>query len=160
MSKRFIITEQEKKDIKKLYNLNEGILDDTLDYLKTTEVGKAVKDFVQDTFGTTNPSEIANKIKDKAEELTSGEEKDLEKSLTDAKLKDLTYGNEDKYSGDSFIGQAFSISLKDAKRINGFPNNFWGGGGEDDSMYRRLKKHNINIMIYHMLYNFFLILSH
>lgn len=108
MSKRFIISEQEKNDIRKLYNLNEGILDDTLNYLKTTEVGKAVKDFVQDTFGTTNPSEIANKIKDKAEELTSGEEKDLEKGLTDAKLKDLTYGNEDKYSGDlvhTFSGQ-------------------------------------------------------
>ena len=108
MSKRFIITEQEKNDIKKLYNLNEGFLDDTLDYLKKTDVGKAVKDFVQDTFGTTNPSEIANKIKDKAEELTSSEEEKLEKDLVDAKLKDSTYGNEDKYSGDlthTFSGQ-------------------------------------------------------
>lgn len=108
MSKRFIISEQEKNDIRKLYNLNEGILDDTLNYLKTTEVGKAVKDLVQDTFGTTDPGEIANKIKDKAEELTSGEEKEFEKDLTDAKLKDLTYGNEDKYSGDlthTFSGQ-------------------------------------------------------
>lgn len=51
-----------------------------------------------------------------------------------------------KYSGDSFIGQVLSISIKDAKKINGFPNNFWGWGGEDDAMYRRLKKHKVNII--------------
>jgi hypothetical protein len=51
----------------------------------------------------------------------------------------------DKYSGDSFIGQAFSISLKDAKRINGFPNNFWGWGGEDDAMRNRIKKHSLKV---------------
>lgn len=108
MSKRFIITEQEKNDIKKLYNLNEGFLDDTLDYLKKTDVGKAVKDFVQDTFGTTDVNQIVNKAKDKIEDLTSSEEDKLEKDLVDAKLKDSTYGNEDKYSGDlvhTFSGQ-------------------------------------------------------
>jgi putative chitinase len=108
MSKRFIISEQEKNDIKKLYNLNEGLLDDTLDYLKKTEVGKAVKDFVQNTFGTTDITQIVNQGKDKIEDLTSSEEEKLEKDLTDAKLKDLTYGNEDKYSGDlthTFSGQ-------------------------------------------------------
>lgn len=108
MSKRFIITEQEKNDIKKLYNLNEGFLDDTLDYLKKTDVGKAVKDFVQDTFGTTDVTQIVDKAKDKIEDLTSSEEEKLEKDLVDAKLKDSTYGNEDKYSGDlthTFSGQ-------------------------------------------------------
>jgi predicted chitinase len=108
MSKRFIITEQEKNDIKKLYNLNEGLLDDTLDYLKKTDVGKAVKDFVQDTFGTTDVNQIVDKAKDKIEDLTSSEEDKLEKDFTDAKLKDSTYGNEDKYSGDlvhTFSGQ-------------------------------------------------------
>lgn len=108
MSKRFIITEQEKNDIKKLYNLNEGLLDDTLDYLKKTDVGKAVKDFVQDTFGTTDVNQIVDKAKDKIEDLTSSEEEKLEKDLVDAKLKDSTYGNEDKYSGDlthTFSGQ-------------------------------------------------------
>jgi hypothetical protein len=52
----------------------------------------------------------------------------------------------DKYANDTFIGQALSISLKDAKKINGFPNQFWGWGGEDDAMYRRLKRHGINII--------------
>jgi putative chitinase len=108
MSKRFIITEQEKNDIKKLYNLNEGFLDDTLDYLKKTDVGKAVKDFVQDTFGTTDITQILNKGKEEFKDITSSDEEKLEKDLVDAKLKDSTYGNEDKYSGDlvhTFSGQ-------------------------------------------------------
>lgn len=41
-------------------------------------------------------------------------------------------------SNTSFIGQVFSISMTLLERINGFPNNFWGWGGEDDVMYRRL----------------------
>lgn len=108
MSKRFIITEQEKNDIKKLYNLNEGFLDDTIDYLKKTDVGKAVKDFVQDTFGTTDITQILNKGKEEFKDITSSDEEKLEKDLVDAKLKDSTYGNEDKYSGDlvhTFSGQ-------------------------------------------------------
>jgi putative chitinase len=108
MSKRFIITEQEKNDIKKLYNLNEGFLDDTIDYLKKTDVGKAVKDFVQDTFGTTDITQILDKGKEEFKDITSSDEEKLEKDLVDAKLKDLTYGNEDKYSGDlthTFSGQ-------------------------------------------------------
>jgi putative chitinase len=108
MSKKFIITEQEKNDIKKLYNLNEGFLDDTIDYLKKTDVGKAVKDFVQDTFGTTDITQILDKGKEEFKDITSSDEEKLEKDLVDAKLKDLTYGNEDKYSGDlthTFSGQ-------------------------------------------------------
>jgi hypothetical protein len=45
-----------------------------------------------------------------------------------------------KYSGDGFIGQVLSISMIDLKRINGFPNMFWGWGGEDDAMRNRMKK--------------------
>lgn len=52
----------------------------------------------------------------------------------------------DKYSGDGFIGQALSISIKDSKKINGFPNNFWGWGGEDDAMRNRIKKHKLKIL--------------
>ena len=108
MGKRLIISEDEKKNIKKLYNLNEGFLDDTIDYLKKTDVGQAVKSFIQDTFGTTDVNQIVDKAKDKIEDITSSEEDKLEKDFTDAKLKDSTYGNEDKYSGDlvhTFSGQ-------------------------------------------------------
>ena len=45
-----------------------------------------------------------------------------------------------KYPGDTFLGGVMSISIKDIKKINGFPNNFWGWGGEDDAMRKRLKK--------------------
>jgi putative chitinase len=108
MSKKLIISEDEKKDIKKLYNLNEGFIDDAIDYLKKTDIGQSVKNFIEDTFGTTNPSEIVGKVKDKVEDLTNDEDKYLKDKLEDAKLKDLTYGNEDKYSGDlvhTFSGQ-------------------------------------------------------
>lgn len=51
----------------------------------------------------------------------------------------------DKYQGNNFIGQAFSISMKDIVKINGFPNHFWGWGGEDDAMLKRLKRHKMEI---------------
>ena len=100
MSKRLIISEDEKKDIKKLYNINEGFIDDAIDLLKKSDVGQAVKSFVNDIFGTTDVNQIVTKVKDKVEDLTSDEEGEREKKLGDAKLKDLTYGNEDRYSGD------------------------------------------------------------
>lgn len=99
MSKRFIITEQEKNDIKKLYNLNEGFLDDTVNYLKKTDIGQSVKSFIEDTFGTTDITQILNKGKDTFKDITSSDEEKLEKGLLDAQLKDSNYGNEDKYSG-------------------------------------------------------------
>ena len=108
MSKRLIISEEEKKDIKKLYSINEGFIDDAIDLLKKSDVGQAVKSFVNDIFGTTDVNQIVTKVKDKVEDLTSDEEDEMEKQLADAKLKDLTYGNEDKYSGDlvhTFSGQ-------------------------------------------------------
>lgn len=51
----------------------------------------------------------------------------------------------DKYQGNNFIGQAFSISMKDTLKINGFPNHFWGWGGEDDAMLKRIKKNKLEI---------------
>ena len=53
-----------------------------------------------------------------------------------------------KYQGDSFIGQVLSISLSDIKKINGFPNMFWGWGGEDDALMVRLIKNNIKKVYY------------
>jgi hypothetical protein len=50
-----------------------------------------------------------------------------------------------KWSGDSFLGGVISMSIKDIRAINGFPNNFWGWGGEDDSMRNRLKAKKIEV---------------
>jgi hypothetical protein len=48
------------------------------------------------------------------------------------------YSNNPKY-----FGGVVSFSSSDYKRINGYPNNFWGWGGEDDEMQKRLEKLNI-----------------
>jgi len=45
------------------------------------------------------------------------------------------YSNNPKY-----FGGVVSFSLSDYKRINGYPNTFWGWGGEDDEMQKRLER--------------------
>ncbi len=44
----------------------------------------------------------------------------------------------DKYTAYGFFGGITSISKKQILDINGFPNNFWGWGGEDDALYNRI----------------------
>mmetsp|Transcript_47473 Transcript_47473/g.100875 ORF Transcript_47473/g.100875 Transcript_47473/m.100875 type:complete len:164 (+) Transcript_47473:98-589(+) len=44
------------------------------------------------------------------------------------------YANNPKY-----FGGIVSFSEEDMKRINGYPNTFWGWGGEDDEMQNRLE---------------------
>lgn len=39
-----------------------------------------------------------------------------------------------------YFGGITSFSEKQFRDINGFPNNFWGWGGEDDELYKRTKK--------------------
>jgi len=47
----------------------------------------------------------------------------------------------DRYSNNpKYFGGVVSFSSSDYKRINGYPNTFWGWGGEDDEMQRRLEK--------------------
>lgn len=45
------------------------------------------------------------------------------------------YSNNPKY-----FGGVVSFSSSDYKRINGYPNTFWGWGGEDDEMQKRLER--------------------
>jgi hypothetical protein len=47
----------------------------------------------------------------------------------------------DRYSGNKkYFGGITSFSETSFRRMNGFPNNFWGWGGEDDELYRRAVK--------------------
>ncbi len=45
----------------------------------------------------------------------------------------------------SFLGGVISINKQDFIKANGYPNNFWGWGGEDNALNRRLKDNKINI---------------
>jgi len=45
------------------------------------------------------------------------------------------YANNPKY-----FGGIVSFSASDMRRINGYPNSFWGWGGEDDEMQKRCEK--------------------
>lgn len=48
-----------------------------------------------------------------------------------------------KYNNHTFFGGVIGIKSNDFIKINGFPNTFFGWGGEDDSFYNRVVKNNI-----------------
>lgn len=50
-----------------------------------------------------------------------------------------------KYTFDNFFGGILGMTGKDFELINGFPNTFFGWGGEDDSLYNRVAFNNIQI---------------
>jgi len=45
-----------------------------------------------------------------------------------------------KYTQWEFVGGILSMTPKQLKVVNGYPNNFWGWGGEDDALYNRITK--------------------
>ena len=45
----------------------------------------------------------------------------------------------------TFLGGVISFSEKEFIESNGYPNNFWGWGGEDDALLYRMKEKNIQI---------------
>jgi hypothetical protein len=50
----------------------------------------------------------------------------------------------DRYSNNpKYFGGIVSFSESDMKRINGYPNTFWGWGGEDDEMQKRCENLNL-----------------
>lgn len=52
----------------------------------------------------------------------------------------------EKYKHERFFGGIVSFNLSNYYKINGFPNTFWGWGGEDDAMYRRIKINDLEII--------------
>jgi hypothetical protein len=50
-----------------------------------------------------------------------------------------------KYTFPEFCGGVIGMSSKDFEKINGFPNDFWGWGGEDDALYNRLVKNKVRL---------------
>lgn len=51
-----------------------------------------------------------------------------------------------KYDYETFVGGVISINKTHFEKINGFPNIFWGWGGEDDAFYFRLMINKIKIL--------------
>lgn len=50
-----------------------------------------------------------------------------------------------KYDSPTFLGGVLSMSIADIKKTNGFPNQFWGWGGEDDALRNRIKAKKIEV---------------
>tara|TARA_B110000977_G_scaffold199149_1_gene285719 strand:- start:500 stop:2608 length:2109 start_codon:yes stop_codon:yes gene_type:complete len=46
----------------------------------------------------------------------------------------------------NFLGGCLSFSKESFEKSNGYPNNFWGWGGEDDALLYRSKQNNIDII--------------
>ena len=45
----------------------------------------------------------------------------------------------------NFLGGVISVSDKDFRKANGYPNNFWGWGGEDNALNRRFRDNLIRV---------------
>ena len=105
MGKRFLISENERKQIRGLYNLNEGFIDDTIDMLQSSNISQDIKSFIQDKFGTTDVDEIKN---------LSDEEKDkLEKEngidSVDDEYYDIELDSEKGSNGNIPDGQLVNL---------------------------------------------------
>ena len=50
-----------------------------------------------------------------------------------------------RYDTDTYLGGALVLSAPTFIKVNGFPNQYWGWGGEDDELAERLYHHNVAI---------------
>jgi hypothetical protein len=51
-----------------------------------------------------------------------------------------------KWQGPSFLGGVLSLGPSALRKTNGFPNGFWGWGGEDDALRNRLAREGIPVL--------------
>lgn len=52
-----------------------------------------------------------------------------------------------KYSvGGKYFGGVNSFNKEDFRKINGYPNDYWGWGGEDDELYDRVVNSNLTVI--------------
>ena len=51
----------------------------------------------------------------------------------------------DRYTGPGYFGGIVSFLAKDFQQVNGFPNSFWGWGGEDDALRERCLQNGFRI---------------
>jgi hypothetical protein len=63
-------------------------------------------------------------------------------------VRGTRYSEKNKRSGKIFLGALLGFDGKIFTKINGYPNNFWGWGGEDDSLMIRFLKSGIDKVYY------------
>uniref|UniRef100_A0AC34Q3A7 Beta-1,4-galactosyltransferase n=1 Tax=Panagrolaimus sp. JU765 TaxID=591449 RepID=A0AC34Q3A7_9BILA len=61
---------------------------------------------------------------------------------------------------DNYFGGVSILSLEQLTKINGFSNNYWGWGGEDDDLRIRVKKNNYTIERYPMNISRYTMMKH
>lgn len=61
-------------------------------------------------------------------------------------LKELAHNRKLKKQR-PFMGGVISINGKDFETVNGFPNDFWGWGGEDDELSHRMAHHGLCVQV-------------
>ena len=61
---------------------------------------------------------------------------------------------------EGIFGGVSAISVKHFNFVNGFSNQFWGWGGEDDDLYCRVTRKNVSIVRYIWNLSIFFIESH
>jgi len=52
---------------------------------------------------------------------------------------------EENKNDKKFLGGVFSVNKEYFEKCNGYPNNFWGWGGEDDVLLQRIKQNDLEI---------------
>ena len=50
-----------------------------------------------------------------------------------------------RYNGNKYFGGIIAFNEADFRKIDGFPNSFWGWGGEDDELGRRVVAHGLQV---------------
>ena len=63
-------------------------------------------------------------------------------------IRGTRYSNKNEKIKKPFLGALIQMNEKIFKKINGYPNNFWGWGGEDDSLINRFLVNKINKIYY------------
>lgn len=50
-----------------------------------------------------------------------------------------------RYDSDTYLGGILLMHYTDFNKLNGYPNDFWGWGGEDDELRDRIRRHHMRI---------------
>jgi xylosylprotein 4-beta-galactosyltransferase len=148
--KIFVIEQIEDKPFNKglLFNVGVKLLDDSFDYVVLHDVDllpTTLSDNVVDySFSETPKHLISHYIEshDNSNILVNylkNDNDDVMKYIKDAKIR-----IDKKVHLENGFGGIVKMSIENFKQINGFSNQFWGWGFEDDDLLERVKKSGLS----------------